>query len=428
MRLLPIAILCALPLLPAEPAPSFTHDLLPIFDKNCSGCHAANVKMGSLDLDSYEAIRKGGNNGTIVVPGKSSASRLYLMVAHKAEPAMPLGAKPLAEADIETIRRWIDAGAPAPAVGEKASAPHAAAIPNVPPRKPVHAQIGALAYSPDGRLLALGTFQTVRLMDTASRQTVAEWRGHADQVRAVAFSPDGKLLAAAGGLPAQKGEVRIWDIASRAEVAAIGGHRDCIYAVAFAPDGKTIATSSYDKSIRLWDVSSGKEIRTLKDHIDAIYALAFTPDGKRLVSAAADRTVKVWNPATGERLYTMSEALDGLNTLAIHPTGRFVAAGGLDKTLRVWELGEKSATLRSTLIAHEDAILKLGYSRDGKVLISAAADRTLKAFAAADLTAIQDYPAQSDWVMSLDFSPDGLHFAVGRFDGSYEILDVPGSK
>jgi WD40 repeat protein len=169
-------------------------------------------------------------------------------------------------------------------------------------------------------------------------------------------------------------------------------------------------------------------MRTLKDHIDAVYALAYTPDGKRLVSAGADRTVKVWNPATGERLYTMSEALDGLNALAVDPSGKFVAAGGLDKTIRIWELGEKSATLRSTLIAHEDAILKLAYSRDGKVLISAAADRTLRAFAVSDLTGIEDYPTQSDWVMSLDSAPDGKHFAVGRFDGSYDILELPGSK
>jgi hypothetical protein len=392
MRLLPFTFLLLVTCLRADNAPSFTRDLLPIFDKNCSGCHAANVKMGSLDLDSYTSIQKGGNNGTIVVPGKSAESRLYLMVARKMAPAMPLGAKPLAAADVETIRRWIDAGAPPPAAGEVAAKSHVAAIPDVAPRKEVHAQIGSLAY---GKLLALGTFQLVRLVEPASGKTVGELKGHADQVRALAFSPDGKLLAAGGGLPGQRGEVKVWDVASRTEVVTISGHRDCIYALAFAPDGKTIATSSYDKLIKIWDVATGKEIRTLKDHIDAIYALAYTPDGKRLVSAAID------------------------------PAGRFVAAGGLDKTIRVWELGEKNATLRSTLIAHEDAILKLAWS--GGVLVSAAADRTLKAFAAKDLTSIQDYPVQPDWVMSLAFSPDGKRFAVGRFDGSFEIFDTPGS-
>jgi WD40 repeat protein len=282
-------------------------------------------------------------------------------------------------------------------------------------------QIGALAYSPDGKLIAMGTFQEVRLTD-ASGTAVATLKGHIEQVRSVSFSRDGKLLAAAGGLPAQYGQVKIWDVANRAELLTIKGHRDCVYAVAFAPDGKTIATSSYDKLIKIWDASTGKEVRTLKDHIDAVYALAFTPDGKRLLSASADRGVKVWDPVTGERLYTLSDAQDGLNALVIDPTGQFCAAGGLDRTIRVWSLGAKSGKLETSLIAHEDAILKLAYSPDGKTLISTAADRTLKAFRASDLTEIKNYPRQPDWVMSLDFEPNGKHFAVGRFDGSMEII------
>ena len=130
-------------------------------------------------------------------------------------------------------------------------------------------------------------------------------------MRAIAFSRDGKRLAAAGGLPARKGEVKIWDVAAQTELATIAGHSDCIYAVAFSPDGAQLATASYDRLIKLWDVATGKEIRTLSDHIDAIYALAFTPDGKRLVTGAADRSVKVWDVATGERLYTLSESTDG---------------------------------------------------------------------------------------------------------------------
>ena len=80
---------------------------------------------------------------------------------------------------------------------------------------------------------------------------------------------------------------------------------------------------------------------------------------QRLISGAADRTVKVWDVATGERLYTLSEPQDGLNTIALDPTGKFVAAGGLDKTIRIWTLGDKGGTLVNSLIAHEDAILKL---------------------------------------------------------------------
>ncbi len=416
---------CAL--MQAQESPSFAKDVAPIFAANCAGCHGANVRMGSLSLDTYEGVEKGGNHGKIIEPGKSAESRLYLMIAGKLAPAMPLSGKPLAEGDIELIGKWIDAGAkpPTPEEAKEIAARLAQpVIPDIKPKTSVKPQIGALAYRPDGKLLALGTYKEVRLTDPATGSTLATLTGHAEAIRALAFSPDGKLLAAAGGLPARSGEVKIWDVEARKELRTIKGHTDCIYAVAFSPDGKSVATSSYDKLIKLWNVETGQEIRTLKDHIDAIYALAFTPDGQRLISGAADRTVKVWDVATGDRLYTMSEPQDGLNTIALDPTGKFVAAGGLDKTIRVWSLGPKSGTLVNSLIAHEDAILKLAYSPDGKLLASSGADRTIKIFKADDLTEIKTLDHQPDWVMSLEFSPDGKTFAAGRYDGSLEIYNV----
>jgi WD40 repeat protein len=401
----------------AADAPSFAKDVAPIFAANCAGCHSASTKMGKLNLESPDDLKR------VIVPGKSSESRLFLLITGKTQPSMPLGGKPLADGEIDAIRRWIDAGAPPPKPGE--AMPVSQAIPDIKPRVPVKAEIGSLAWRPDGKMLALGLYKEVRLTDSEGKKTLATLSGHAEQVRALAFSRDGKLLAAGGGLPARGGEVKIWDVEARKEIRAIQGHTDCIYAVAFSPDGKSIATSSYDKLIKLWDVSTGKEIRTLKDHIDAIYALAFTPDGKRIVSGAADRSVKVWDVASGERLYTMSEPLDGLNTIALDPAGTKVAAGGLDKTIRIWQLGEKGATLVNSLIAHEDAILKLAWSPDGKTLVSSSSDRTIKVFNAADLTEIKTFDHQPDWVTSLEFAPDGKTFAAGRYDGSLEIY--PGS-
>jgi len=411
----------------AQSAPSFAKDVAPIFAASCAGCHGANVRMGSLNLDTFEGLDKGGTHGAVVTPGNSNESRLYLMITGKVPPLMPLSGAKLADGDIETIKKWIDAGAKPPTADEaKELAARLAkpAIPEIKPKKAVKPQIGALAYRPDGKLLAAGTYKEVQLLAPPGNTVVATLGGHAEAIRALAFSPDGKQLAVAGGLPGRSGEVKIWDVEARKELRSIAGHTDCIYAVAFSPDGSTIATSSYDKLIKLWDVATGKEIRTLKDHIDAIYALVFMPDGKRLVSGAADRSVKIWDVATGERLYTLSEPLDGLNTVALDPSGKFVAAGGLDKTIRVWSLGPKSGTLVHSLIAHEDAILKLAYSPDGKLLVSSAADKTIKVFKSDDLTEVKTYANQPDWVLSLQFAPDGKTFAAGRFDGSLEFYKV----
>jgi len=397
----------------AAEVPSFAKDIAPILAANCTGCHSAATKMGKLNLESFDELKR------VVVPGKSAESRLYLLITGKAQPSMPLGGKSLAGGEIDLIKHWIDAGAAPPKPGEAVTVSQT--IPDIKPRAAVKAEIGSLAWRPDGRMLALGLYKEVRLVDPDGNKTIATLSGHAEGVRALAFSRDGKLLAAAGGLPARSGEIKIWDVEGRKEVRAIQGHTDCIYAVAFAPDGKSLATSSYDKLIKLWDAASGKEIRTLKDHIDAVYALAFTPDGKRIVSGAADRSVKVWDVASGERVYTMSEPLDGLNTIALDPTGTKVAAGGLDKTIRIWQLADRGATLVNSLIAHEDAILKLAWSPDGKWIVSSSADKTIKIFKASDLAEVKTYDSQPDWVLSLAFAPDGKSFAAGRYNGSLEI-------
>lgn len=402
--------------------PNFAQDVAPILTANCAGCHSGKIAMGKLDLASFAGIQKGGQSGPAIVPGKSVDSLLFLRITGAKPPSMPLNAKKLAGAEIETIRQWIDAGALPPAAGEMETKA-APAIPEIKPRAPVKALIGALAFHPDGKLLALGAFKEVRLIDPATGKLVATLPGESEDVRAVAFSADGRLLAAAGGQPGRGGEVKIWDAEKRAPLRTITGHADCIYTVAFAPDGKSLATASYDKLIKLWDVDSGKEIRTLKDHIDAVYALAFAPDGKRLVSASADRGVKIWDTASGERLYTLSEATDGLNTLALDPQGKRVAAAGLDRTIRIWSLDEKGGTLLTSLIAHEDAILQLAWSPDGKYLISSSADKEVKIFNAADLTVVKTWP-QPDWALSVAYAPDGKTFAVGRFDGSYEIYHL----
>src|SRR5271165_2844237 len=88
-------------------------------------------------------------------------------------------------------------------------------------------QIYSLAWAPDGATIALGGYKETRLVSPRTKKTVATLAGSSEAVRAVAFSHDGKMLAAAGGLPARKGEVKIWDLTTRAVSTTIAGHADC---------------------------------------------------------------------------------------------------------------------------------------------------------------------------------------------------------
>jgi len=410
-----------LPILAA--AQTYTADIAPLLDKRCGGCHGGEAKMGEFSINTFDLLLRGGNHGKTVISGKPEDSLLYQMVTGKAYPTMPMDGTTLSKGELDLLHQWITKGAKGPEPGEKQTVRSVTVAPRIAPRAAVKPQVFAMAWQPSGNLLALAGFQKVTLVEARTGKTVSTLPGHAEAVRNVAFSRDGKLLAAAGGLCGKQGEVRIYNVDTRAEVGKFNGHDDCIYGLAFSPDGKMLATSSYDKLIKLWDTATGQEIRMLKDHIDSVYALEFTPDGKRLISGAADRTVKIWDPATGKRLYTLSEPLDGINTLAVDPSGHYVAAGGIDKSIRVWRIGAISGELVHSLMAHEDAILKIVWSPDGKSLVSSSADRSIKVLKAEDLSEAKLIPNQSDWVYGLQFSPDGRQLAVGRMDGSLSLYD-----
>src|SRR5438067_5304814 len=109
---------------PASP-PTYTGQVEPVLRQKCFPCHSSASKMGGLVMESYEGLIKGGGHGPVIVPGKSSASRVVLMLEGKVQPRMPFGLDPLPAADIAAIKAWIDAGAQGPAPGEGVPSPAA---------------------------------------------------------------------------------------------------------------------------------------------------------------------------------------------------------------------------------------------------------------------------------------------------------------
>jgi WD40 repeat protein len=411
----------------AASTPSFKDDVAPILEKNCLACHSSSVHKSGLILESYSSLMKGGKHGQPVLPHDAKGSLIIQMLEGDIDPQMPANADPLPASDIDRIKAWINAGAEGPTVTEAAAPLKTPSIPEIQPDVPVVSPVTSAKFSPDGKLLAVGGYRQVRLIDPPSGNVIATLSGNANYVRSVAFSPDGKLLAAAGGSPQLEGEIKIWELQSRQVLKTLTGHKDCIYSIAWSPDGKLIASGSYDKSVRLWDVATGKEVNNLQDHIDAVFAVAFSPDGMRLASASQDRTVKIWSVATGKRLYTLSDALDGLTGIAFSPSGDQVAAAGYDKTIYVWQLAADDGHLIQSLIADEESLLALAWSPDGKTIVTASADGSIR-FRDPKLELIGVIDNQLDWVDALDISPDGNWLAAGRYNGTLSVYDMTSHK
>jgi WD40 repeat protein len=415
----------------AQDAPTYS-DVHALFARHCASCHNAKDLKGELNLESYELLRKGGENGPVVVPGKPAESLLLDLVEHKKKPVMPPPKKgeKLKDVEIALLRKWIEAGAPGPKPGEVLARP--VEVPKIDPRVAPRRAVHALAYEPKSKLLAVAQLGQVELRSADSKAVVRTLSGHSGRVNDLAFSADGAFLAAAAGEPGVKGEVRLWKTADGALLRTLQGHEDAVYAVAVSPDGKLVASGSYDRDVILWEAQTGKPLRTLEGHNEAVFDVAFRPDGKILASVSADRTVKLWDVASGQRRDTLVDSTKALHAVAWSPDGKFVTAGGVDNRIRAWEVSaearEGTNPIRFSVFAHEGTILALRFSADGKLMLSSADDRTVKISNGADFAQKVVLEAQPDWPAAVAFAQDDKLVAVGRLDGSLGFYETATGK
>ncbi|MCS6851916.1 MAG: hypothetical protein NZ700_12200 [Gemmataceae bacterium] len=427
-RIIGLAVLLAAATGLGAAPPDYAEHVAPIFHQHCVECHNATEREGKLSLETYADLVKGGRRGSAIVPGDSGKSLLIRLVEGKAKPVMPPPKthEPLPVDRIAVLRAWIDAGASGPA---SEPGPRQLTTPKLPPAQGVAPPITALAWSPDGQIIAVARFGVVELRDAASSRLVRKLEGHPGKVNALRFSTDGSFLVCATGVEGLAGQARLWNVADGQLVRTFDGHRDVLYAAVLSPDGAILATAGYDKLITLWDARTGEPKRKLDGHTQAVYDLAFSPDGQLLASASADQTVKIWQVASGVRLDTLNQPLKEQYAVGFSPDGRFVVAGGADNRLRLWRVISRDRPQINPLLharfAHEGTIVALAFSRDGSRLVSAAEDRSIKLWDTATLTQLHLWERQPDVPAALALDPAGQRLAVGRLDGSFHLYPVP---
>jgi hypothetical protein len=97
----------------AVPGPDFSREVRPLFEKHCVKCHGPEKQKGGLRFDTKDGAFKAGDSGeTAIVPGHASESLLVKLVSSKDDDErMPSKGEPLSPAQVDLLKRWIDAGA-----------------------------------------------------------------------------------------------------------------------------------------------------------------------------------------------------------------------------------------------------------------------------------------------------------------------------
>ncbi|MBN1261205.1 MAG: WD40 repeat domain-containing protein, partial [Anaerolineae bacterium] len=230
------------------------------------------------------------------------------------------------------------------------------------------------AFSHDGTTAALGsTSGAVSLWPVGLRTGgVFELLGHTAQVGGMAFAPDGRRLATIGA----DGTLRIWDVAARREIKQLPDGGAAATGLAYSPDGQLLAAAGgWDRTTHLWDVTSGKPVRDYTGHTSQVCDAAFSPSGKYLATCGWDESIRVWSLLSGSPPQVWNERSSQVAlffSLAYHPGERLVASGSWDGYVRLWDT-EQGRVVRS-LNEHTGPVLRVAISPDGRWLASGGED------------------------------------------------------
>jgi WD40 repeat protein len=175
-------------------------------------------------------------------------------------------------------------------------------------------------FSPSGNHLAsTGDDNTVRIWDVRELQEVDRVK-LPDRGWAVAYSPDGEMLASGGRFP----EIIMQDLPT-GQVRRISSPSST-WDLAFSPDGQILASAHSDARIRFWDPKTGYLLAELRGHEDCVNCLAFSPCGETLASAGDDGSVRLWSVKMQCQYGVVFRSLRSATAVEFTPDGRGLAA------------------------------------------------------------------------------------------------------
>jgi WD40 repeat protein len=270
--------------------------------------------------------------------------------------------------------------------------------------------IYGLAYSPDGRLLALGTSQGVYLYAATEPERLAHLTNDVS-VDIVAFGPDGQILAVAD----EQNNVQLWRVQDRTLLQRLPES----YTLAFAPDGQVLVTGNPNGAIQIWGMADGNLLHTLQitDLVGSL-RLAFAAGSEFLVGAGGPN-LYVWRASDWSLIHTGRDrrwqAWETLFDLAVAPDGQMVAVAAGEQ-VRLWQI--ENGTLLRRLPERDASVTCVAFALDGQsILVGSFPDNIIRR-RTTDGGLLATLAGHTDHIWGVAVAPDGQTLASCSADGT----------
>ncbi len=233
----------------------------------------------------------------------------------------------------------------------------------------------AVAFSPDGSLLAVGTYDSVELVDVKTKEKTGTLKTRSGYAQSLAFTPDGKTL-----IVGTYQSVELWDVEKAKRVKKLKGHRGYVNGIALHPAGDRFATSSLDATVRVWSLADYSTVMVLEDFPLLVQDVAYSPDGKYLATAGGDvdrvtkpGPVTVWNAETGELVHELVPHEKAAKSVAFSPDGQLLVSTSDDEKTNLYDVATGKA--RGYYNGHGRATNDALVAPESDVVISASGGR-----------------------------------------------------